>query len=130
MYEVIPAIEDEKTIGYQIRWHLPDEMGRYYWCGHYFAGVRGDGPSLRWCGHAASLHCARLNLEAKPLPFYFHPINPYQILFHRRFNMTAQRILAVIGIICAVISLVSPLPLAVAVIFVGVAVLIGAGGTK
>lgn len=61
-WEVVPAFDAGELVGYQVRWSIPDDRGRYLWVGHYYSG---PDNSLRWCQHAAESHCKRLNTEKK-----------------------------------------------------------------
>lgn len=53
-WEVYPACQDGKTIGWLVRWSVPDDKGRYLWVRHYYADDSGEGgPSIDWCHSAA-----------------------------------------------------------------------------
>lgn len=63
-WEVVPAVENDKTIGYQIRWSEKRPDGKYLWVGHYYED---EGNTLGWCERAARSHAKRLN-EQKEIP--------------------------------------------------------------
>lgn len=74
MWEVVPAVEDGKVIGYQVRWSQPDEHGRYLWVGHYYAGNN----SLGWCENAAERDAENKNRIGKQ-PWEYHGFTPVEL---------------------------------------------------
>lgn len=70
-WEVYPAIQTDgrqngKTIGWLVRWSVPDEKGRYLWVGHYYAGEDGE-PSIDWC-HTAATNDAKGKNDSGKVP--------------------------------------------------------------
>jgi hypothetical protein len=71
-WEVRPAMEENRVIGYQVRWSKPDKNGKFLWVGHYYPG-----PTLTigWCEVAAHSHAKRFN-EQKKTPWEFSAYTP------------------------------------------------------
>lgn len=75
-WEVHPAIQTDgrgngKTIGWLVRWSVPDDKGRYLWVGHYYAGEDGE-PSIDWC-HTAATNDAKGKNDLGRVPAEFSP---------------------------------------------------------
>jgi hypothetical protein len=74
-WQAVPAIEkDQRTvIGFQVRWSLPGQDGKYLYVGHYYA--HDDNSNIGWCRNAALRDAERKNADFwMPRTMTFDPV--------------------------------------------------------